>query len=85
MVRPRQFPVTIGWAVAGDANVRIAVFNSAGELVRVVWEGQAGDGIPHVVQWDGRNYAGNEVASNVYLIRLFAPTVLLLKPLGVVQ
>ncbi len=59
-------------AVAGQGKIRI--YNMAGELVREYdcgWldgaAGASGSGTYYYFEWDGRNGAGREVASDVYL------------------
>lgn len=49
--------------------VDLAVYNTAGQLVRRVLVGQL-DGGYHEVAWDGRDAAGNTMASGVLLYRL---------------
>ncbi|MDO9170892.1 MAG: C10 family peptidase [bacterium] len=49
--------------------VRLAVFDAAGRLVRVLVNGQLPAG-PCSVVWDGRDRAGREVGSGGYLARL---------------
>jgi len=86
VIRPGQWPLGIRFAVATDAeHVRIAIFNSAGELVKVLWDEPARAYVDYQLAWDGTNYLGRPVTSNVYLIRLFAPSVLLIKLVGFVQ
>ena len=85
MVHPTQWQVRISWAVSDESHVRVAVFNSAGEFVVNLWDGDVAGGEDYYVDWDGKNSMGNPVTSNVYIIRLFAPALLLLKTLAVVQ
>lgn len=77
--------MNIKWAVADDSNVRVAIFNSAGEFVYDVWNAPVSGGVSYQATWDGRNYLGYRVSSNVYVIRLFAPAVLLVKSIAVVR
>lgn len=53
----------------GDA--RIEIFNSAGQRVRLLDLGTLSAGTP-VMQWDGRNESGREVAVGVYTAWLIA-------------
>jgi hypothetical protein len=46
------------------------VYNSAGELVRVLRKGQSAGPVREDVPWDGRNGKGEAVASGVYVFHL---------------
>ncbi len=63
--------VEIRWAVLGTDEVFLGVYNTAGELVRKL-EGQGVSfvGLTRTTEWDGRNDAGDLVASGVYIIHL---------------
>lgn len=73
------------FALAEDANVRIAVFNSAGEFVANLWNGPVQARLPYAVLWRGENDAGSAVASNVYVIRLLSNRVSLTAKVAVVR
>jgi hypothetical protein len=69
---PNPFnPVTtIGYAIPADAGeIELAVYDVTGRLVRVLVAGEARPGRREVA-WDGRDTAGERVASGVYLVRL---------------
>jgi hypothetical protein len=71
---PNPFnPLTrIDYSLARPARVNLVIYNSAGQLVRtLVQELQQVAGVHHV-QWNGRNDAGESLASGVYLYRLEA-------------
>lgn len=55
---------------AGDASIR--VYDSLGRSVKEVFSGFRAAG-PYLDRWDGRNAAGESVASGVYLVRFEAP------------
>jgi Zn-dependent metalloprotease len=62
----------ITYSLARPSLVKLAVYNSAGKLVRIlVPELEQAAGV-YEVHWDGRNVAGEPVASGVYLYRLEA-------------
>jgi hypothetical protein len=71
--RPNPFgaTTTIAFTLADDAPATIVVYDVAGRAVRTLVDGimPAGE---HEVVWDGRDAAGNRVASGVYLYRLRA-------------
>jgi len=52
-----------------DSYISVMIFNSHGQLIRVVYEGMATTGL-YTVRWDGRTDAGDYVGSGVYFCRL---------------
>jgi flagellar hook assembly protein FlgD len=50
-------------------NTRIEIFNLQGQMIKVLanLEYQAGS---HEIRWDGKNGAGVEVPSGIYLLKL---------------
>jgi hypothetical protein len=71
---PNPFGLTtsIRFAIPVDGrHVRISVFDVAGRRVRMLWNGTPGVG-RHVTTWDGRDAAGQRVASGVYFYRMDA-------------
>ena len=54
-----------------NRNIELAVYNSAGQLVRTLWQGGIGGGV-YETTWDGRSSTGIEQPSGVYLLRLSA-------------
>lgn len=61
----------IGFALTRPARVRLGVYASDGRKVRDLVSGEFPAG-RHTVTWDGRDDAGNPVASGVYLSRMEA-------------
>ena len=61
----------ISYQLSVISKVRLEVYNTLGQLVKVVVdeEKQAGE---YRVQWDGKDWMGKEVASGVYMCRLRA-------------
>ncbi|RPH46551.1 MAG: hypothetical protein EHM91_07025 [Planctomycetota bacterium] len=71
---PTRGAVTVPVVGIGEsalADLRIAVFDTAGRLVRE-WTGSP-DRVPFDLHWDGRNDRGNEVPAGVYFIRCETP------------
>ena len=66
---PFRSQTTLEYALPTSADVRIAIYDVLGRRVRVLAEGDHTAG-RHDVTWDGRNNAGQPVASGLYLIRL---------------
>jgi len=50
--------------------VRLAIYNSAGQRIRVLLDGQIVRSGKHEVAWDGRDELGRKAASGIYLYRL---------------
>jgi len=57
------------FALHEDTPVQLAIYNSSGQMVRMLVKGyrQAGS---HKVVWDGKDESGRDVASGIYLCRL---------------
>ena len=70
---PNPFnPVTvIQYQLPSEAHVTIDVFNIAGKLVTTLVNEEQDAGVK-VVTWDGRNGAGEKVASGIYMYRMQA-------------
>jgi len=69
---PFNAETTIGYALSRTTQVRLAVYNTLGQTVRTLVDGERPAGMQSVV-WDGRDDAGLTVASGVYLYRLEVP------------
>jgi hypothetical protein len=57
---------TIAIDIRERSDVAVAIFDAKGRLVKSLWGGPLAAGI-HRIPWDGRNQAGQQVASGVYL------------------
>jgi hypothetical protein len=68
---PFNASVTIPFALPAGGPIRVVVTNSAGQVVRVLWDRPADAGT-HQLQWDGRDEAGHGVGSGLYLVRMRA-------------
>ncbi|MDZ7386677.1 MAG: T9SS type A sorting domain-containing protein [candidate division KSB1 bacterium] len=62
---------TIDFQLPKDSRVSITIFNSNGQLIRTLVDGNLQAGA-HQVQWDGLDDQGNHVAAGVYLCRMKA-------------
>ena len=60
---------TLRYALPADAQVTVAIYNAMGQRIRTLVEGEQAAG-HHRVVWDGRDDAGQAVASGLYLCRL---------------
>jgi hypothetical protein len=74
-----EIPVSLA-----NASSRLAVYNLRGELVRELINQRLPAG-NYFVRWDGRNDAGREVASGVYLYRLKVGNVTEVRKLSLVK
>ena len=68
---PANMGTSIGYALPEGGRVKLEVYNTSGQLVRVLVDGEEGPGYKSVF-WDGRDGEGREVSSGVYLYRLKA-------------
>ena len=64
---------TIGYVLPAEAEVRLEVFNIAGQRVRVLLDTHQPAG-HYTVEWDSRNAQRQAVASGMYFYRLQAST-----------
>ncbi|MCD4690330.1 T9SS type A sorting domain-containing protein [bacterium] len=60
---------TIRFALALPGDVNLSVYGIQGRLIRTLVDGARSAG-SHIVEWDGRDAGGVEVAAGVYLYRL---------------
>ena len=62
---------TISYDIAKTGTVRVSVYALTGQLVRTLVDGERPAG-SYSVTWDGKDDAGRDVASGVYLCRMVA-------------
>ncbi|MCP4710306.1 MAG: T9SS type A sorting domain-containing protein [Planctomycetes bacterium] len=62
---------TIGYTLANKSEVKLAVYNSSGQLVKTLVDEQQPAG-PYSVDWDGSNNAGARVGSGIYFYKMEA-------------
>jgi len=60
---------TIAYRLSESAYVKLSVYNTAGQLVKVLVEGDESAG-RHTVGWDATDASGRRVSSGIYLYRL---------------
>ena len=70
-VYPNPFnpTTTVSLAIPAAGPVRIDIYDTKGRLVRRLLDTHLAEG-PHRVVWDGRDTAGRQLASGVYLLQL---------------
>jgi hypothetical protein len=61
---------TIDFTVKELAPVTVTIYNVRGQRVKTLVEGRFAPGVTHHLTWDGRNDAGEAVASGVYFYKL---------------
>jgi len=61
----------ISFELAQAGHVALTVYNMAGQEVRTLVDKELPAGIPYTAFWNGRDAGGRDVASGVYLARLF--------------
>lgn len=66
---PFSESVRLQYELASDADVRVAVYDAAGRMVRVLFRGHREPG-GYQLLWDGRDHSGALVAAGSYLCRL---------------
>lgn len=66
---PFNIETKLIFAVPKASHVRLSVYNTKGELVRTIHAGELGPG-RYTAVWDGRNDAGQIVASGAYVYRV---------------
>lgn len=66
---PSAGATSIQYGLAATTSVAVEIIDPRGVAVRHFWEGPKGSGT-HAIRWDGRDDAGNPVASGVYLARV---------------
>ena len=70
---PFNAQTLIQYELPAAGPVRLGVFNAAGQRVRLLVDEHQAAGL-YLQPWDGRDDAGQQVASGAYLYRLEAPT-----------
>jgi len=68
----QQSFTAIRYTLPQSANVTVEVYNVLGQKVRTLVAGQAQAADYYLATWDGRDQAGKEVSSGVYVYRLLA-------------
>ncbi len=63
---------TIAFHLPAETAVGLAVFDLSGHLVRELAHGTPFSAGPHAVYWNGRDDAGRDLPSGIYLCRLHA-------------
>ena len=85
---PFNMATTISYDVPttenGSVQLKLAIYNTQGQLVRVIENRQRTAG-HYSVNWDGRNEKGQYVSSGVYFYKLISNQTVLTKKLAVMK
>jgi hypothetical protein len=65
----RNSLITFRYTVAQDSRTKLALWNLAGQCVRILYDGMQTKG-NHSLYWDGRCRSGRSLSTGVYLVRL---------------
>ncbi len=68
---PFNLNTEIRFYLPRDENITVAVYNSRGNLVKMLYSEFAPSGF-HSIMWDSRNTAGEEMASGAYFYRILS-------------
>jgi len=68
---PFNLKTTIKLALPQDSQVRLKVYNVAGQLVKTILDKGMKAGY-HLLSWDGRNNFGQRLSSGIYFLRVEA-------------
>lgn len=63
----------VRFGITRPGNVKVAVYNTRGQMVRELYTGFRDQGT-HTLQWDGTDASGNALPSGMYVIRMTAGT-----------
>jgi len=61
--------MTLDYTLPHSGNMRLSLYNTAGQMIRTLSQGYRGAG-QYRANWDGRNQDGRKAASGVYMARL---------------
>jgi hypothetical protein len=81
---PFRTRTSISYVLPARTGVALEVYNSAGQMVRTLFDGEQSPGL-HSVVWDGLDYSGREVPAGVYIYRLSTGSACLSRKLVIVR
>jgi hypothetical protein len=67
---PSSSSVTVAYTLPRSSPVTMRIFDVRGRLLRTLIDGEVSPAGEHLVEWDGRNEAGAQVAAGVYFCAL---------------
>lgn len=69
---PHERAVVIRCVLSKDAEMTINIYDTSGKLVKTVIEGQERKAGEQNVEWEGNNYAGQDLANGIYFCEVIA-------------
>jgi hypothetical protein len=75
---------TIRYQIHKPGTVKLEIYNLLGQIVRTLVD-QSQNAGEHLASWDGRDDAGREVSSGVYLYRLKSGDLLATRKLALIR
>jgi len=69
---PKREKIKIRYILANDSRVTIKLYDKAGKIVCKLQDGVSQDAGTNEVEWDGRNYAGETLATGAYIVEIIA-------------
>jgi len=68
---PNREKIKIRYILSGDSRVTIKLYDKAGKIVKKL-ENPSGNAGTNEIEWDGKNYAGETLATGVYICEIIA-------------
>ncbi|MBO7611506.1 MAG: hypothetical protein J6T23_04760 [Elusimicrobia bacterium] len=69
---PNKEKIKIRYLLANRSNVTIRLYDKAGKVVCKLLDGEERSAGTHEEEWDGRNYAGETLATGAYIVEIIA-------------
>ena len=69
---PNKEKVKIRYLIAKDSRVTIKLYDKAGKIVCKLIQNEYRDAGTNEEEWDGRNYAGEKLATGAYIVEIIA-------------
>ncbi len=67
---PVDTQVTTTFSSSYGGTAKLVIYNSAGEVIKTLFNGSISAGATQTLTWNGKNLSGGEVASGVYIFWL---------------
>ena len=69
---PKKEKIKIRYLLAKESNVTIRLYDKAGKVVCKLVDGETRSAGTNEEEWDGRNYAGETLATGAYIVEIIA-------------
>lgn len=67
---PFTWQLNIDFKVLYETHLNIQIFDITGKLLRTLYDSKVGNGLHHIA-WNGKDNAGNELQSGIYVVRFY--------------